>query len=309
MIMPPGQADPLAQVTERRLMTDKRADIGTRIIGGLAAMAAAFVMRKFITAVWTKTTGKEPPAHPEDPQVALSEALGWAVLTGVGVEAARLLATRAAVKRTHHDPVALSTSAAPLCRALPADKLAVALFGKLAPVVHEEAAGAGELICLPRHHPDRELLVRQVSPRQFKAFSHIVGVKVNRARRLVHPPCLQFLQAVLSKVVVCLARAVVIGCHRPSPFIRDAQLLRGCNAFGALVVPDSGGEFCHVRARRTRGSPILPHASRSGSSTARNSASRGYRSGPAATVMDVLSGPESPPTTAPASRAMMPPAA
>jgi Protein of unknown function (DUF4235) len=82
-------------------MADKRADLGARVIGGVAAMTAAFVMRKVITSVWTRATGKEPPAHPEDPQVALGEAMGWAILTGVGVEAARLLATRAAAKRTH----------------------------------------------------------------------------------------------------------------------------------------------------------------------------------------------------------------
>lgn len=81
------------------MASDKRVDIGTRVIGGLAAAAVAFVMRKLITAVWTKATGKEPPAHPEDPQVALSEALGWAVITAVGAETARLLATRAVTKR------------------------------------------------------------------------------------------------------------------------------------------------------------------------------------------------------------------
>ena len=82
----------------------KKADLTTRLVGGVAAMAAAFVMRKVITMAWTRVTGKEPPTHPEDPHVALTEALGWAVLTGVGVEAARLLATRAAAKRTHHEP-------------------------------------------------------------------------------------------------------------------------------------------------------------------------------------------------------------
>jgi hypothetical protein len=87
-------------------VADKRMDIGTRVISGLAAMVAAFIMRKFITAAWTKATGKEPPAHPEDPQVALGEALTWAVLAGVGTEAARLLATRAAAKRAHHEPEA-----------------------------------------------------------------------------------------------------------------------------------------------------------------------------------------------------------
>jgi hypothetical protein len=81
-------------------VADNRVDIGSRVIGGLAAMIAAFVVRKAITAVWTTTTGKEPPANPEDPQVALSEALGWAVVTAVGAESARLLATRAAARRS-----------------------------------------------------------------------------------------------------------------------------------------------------------------------------------------------------------------
>jgi hypothetical protein len=81
------------------MASDKKADLGTRVVSGVAAMAAAFVVRKVISAVWTKATGKEPPAHPEDPQVALGEALGWALITGVGVEAARLLATRAAARR------------------------------------------------------------------------------------------------------------------------------------------------------------------------------------------------------------------
>lgn len=71
----------------------------SRIGGTLAAMAAAFVARKLIKVAWTRATGKEPPPHPEDPEVALGEALGWAILTGVGVEAARLLATRAAARR------------------------------------------------------------------------------------------------------------------------------------------------------------------------------------------------------------------
>lgn len=80
-------------------MADKRGDLGSKIVGGLAAMAAAFAARKLIALIWTRATGKEPPLHPEDPQVGLNEALGWAVITGVGVETARLLATRAAKRR------------------------------------------------------------------------------------------------------------------------------------------------------------------------------------------------------------------
>ena len=85
-------------------MADNKVDLGTKITSAVAAMGAAFVARKLITFIWTKATGKEPPTHPEDPQVALSEALGWALLTGVSVEAARLLATRAAARRTYSGP-------------------------------------------------------------------------------------------------------------------------------------------------------------------------------------------------------------
>ena len=85
-------------------IAERKVDLGTKIVSAVAAMAAAFVARKIITFVWTKATGKEPPTHPEDPQVALPEALGWSMLTGITVEAARLLATRAAARRTYSGP-------------------------------------------------------------------------------------------------------------------------------------------------------------------------------------------------------------
>lgn len=85
-------------------MADRNVDLGARITTAVAAMAAAFVARKVITVAWTKATGKEPPTHPEDPQVGLREALGWSMLTGVIVESARLLATRAAARRSHSGP-------------------------------------------------------------------------------------------------------------------------------------------------------------------------------------------------------------
>ncbi len=91
---------------------DNKVDLGTKVTSAVAAMAAAFVARKLITFAWTKATGKEPPTHPEDPQVGLPEALGWAVLTGVIVEAARLLATRAAARRSYSGPDSEPVSAA-----------------------------------------------------------------------------------------------------------------------------------------------------------------------------------------------------
>ena len=93
-------------------MADGKVDLGTRVTSAAAAMAAAFVARKVITLAWTKATGKEPPTNPEDPRVALREALTWSMLTGVTVGAAKLLATRAAARRTHSGPDSEPTTAA-----------------------------------------------------------------------------------------------------------------------------------------------------------------------------------------------------
>jgi hypothetical protein len=80
-------------------MSAKRADTGSRAVNAVAGMAAGFVARKLLSFAWTKVTGKEPPEHPEDPQVALGEALAWGIVLGVGVATARLLATRATGRR------------------------------------------------------------------------------------------------------------------------------------------------------------------------------------------------------------------
>jgi hypothetical protein len=75
-------------------MADK-GDLGWRLLAGAAAFGAGFVARKAITIGWKQVTGKEPPTNPESPEVELAEAIGWAVVTGVGMEVARLLATSA----------------------------------------------------------------------------------------------------------------------------------------------------------------------------------------------------------------------
>lgn len=80
-------------------MADKRGDGGTKALGAVAAFAAAFAARKVIAFAWTRVTGKEPPSDPHDPQVGIGEALSWAVVTGVAIETARLLAVRAATRR------------------------------------------------------------------------------------------------------------------------------------------------------------------------------------------------------------------
>ena len=84
----------------RHAMADRKVDINTRVFNAVTTMLASFVARKVVTFAWTKATGKEPPTHPEDPQVALSEALGWSVLVGITVAIVRVLAIRAVSRRS-----------------------------------------------------------------------------------------------------------------------------------------------------------------------------------------------------------------
>jgi hypothetical protein len=89
-------------------MSDNSDSAGTRVMAALAAVAAAWVARKVITLGWTKVTGKEPPGNPEDPHVGVAEALSWAVILGVSIESARLLATRAATRKLRQAPASES---------------------------------------------------------------------------------------------------------------------------------------------------------------------------------------------------------
>ena len=80
-------------------MSDKRAGTGSKAVSAVAGAAAAFVARKVLFFAWKKLTGKEPPEHPEDPQVALAEALVWGIVMGAGVSTARMLVTRMMASR------------------------------------------------------------------------------------------------------------------------------------------------------------------------------------------------------------------
>jgi hypothetical protein len=71
----------------------------SRAASALVGAGAAFAVRKLLIVGWKTVTGKEPPEHPEDPQVALGEALIWGVMMGAAVGAARLLAIRATTRR------------------------------------------------------------------------------------------------------------------------------------------------------------------------------------------------------------------
>jgi hypothetical protein len=72
---------------------------GGKMVNLVTGLVAANLARRVITVAWKRVTGNEPPTDPHDPDVALKEALGWSIVTGVGMEAARLLAIRAMAAR------------------------------------------------------------------------------------------------------------------------------------------------------------------------------------------------------------------
>jgi hypothetical protein len=83
-------------------MAGKRGGGGPpKILSTLAGAVAAFGAKKLIFFIWKQVTGKEPPEHPEDPQVALREAIVFGIVLGAAVQTARLLATRATSGRGH----------------------------------------------------------------------------------------------------------------------------------------------------------------------------------------------------------------
>jgi hypothetical protein len=91
----------------------QKEDIGTKVVNGVTTMVAAFVARKLLTVAWTKATGRKPPTNPEDPRVALAEALSWSVLVGITVAAVRIFAIRFVSRKalaSAHDEAASAPS-------------------------------------------------------------------------------------------------------------------------------------------------------------------------------------------------------
>jgi hypothetical protein len=79
-------------------MADRSGEGLSKALAATAAFAAAYGTRKLVTLAWKRVTGKEPPSDPHDPQVSIGEALTFALVLGVSMETARLLAARAATK-------------------------------------------------------------------------------------------------------------------------------------------------------------------------------------------------------------------
>jgi hypothetical protein len=80
-------------------MAEDKPDIAWRIVGGLVGLVTAWAARKLLGFAWVKATGKEPPVDPDSPEVSMGEAIGYAVVMGVGMSVAQIVVNRTAKKR------------------------------------------------------------------------------------------------------------------------------------------------------------------------------------------------------------------
>lgn len=68
----------------------------------LIALGATWAVRKGMSSAYSRRTGHEPPT-PEDTEVSLARALGWAVTTAVISVAIEVVVTRAAAQYAQRD--------------------------------------------------------------------------------------------------------------------------------------------------------------------------------------------------------------
>jgi hypothetical protein len=80
-------------------MADDKPDLAWRVIGGLVGLVTAWGARKILGYAWTKATGKEIPVDTDSDEVGMAEAIGYAVVMGVGMSVAQIVVNRTAKKR------------------------------------------------------------------------------------------------------------------------------------------------------------------------------------------------------------------
>ena len=68
--------------------------VGSKLVGIATGIVVRKATDKALSSVWKKTKHTEPPSDPASPGTPWSEALSWAVASGVAMSVARLLATR-----------------------------------------------------------------------------------------------------------------------------------------------------------------------------------------------------------------------
>lgn len=69
-----------------------------KLVTTAAALGAAAIARKATDGTWKFVTGNDSPSNPEDPDIDIKEAVAFAILSGVLMGLARMLANREATK-------------------------------------------------------------------------------------------------------------------------------------------------------------------------------------------------------------------
>lgn len=77
------------------------AKIGWKVVGITSGLLAARASKAVLEKTWKRTKGTEPPRNPAAPDTTWTEALSWAVASGVALGVARMLATRGAAEAWH----------------------------------------------------------------------------------------------------------------------------------------------------------------------------------------------------------------
>ena len=68
--------------------------VGSKLVGIATGIAARKVSEAVLDKVWLKTKHTSPPSDPASPLTPWTEAISWAVASGIAVGVSRLVATR-----------------------------------------------------------------------------------------------------------------------------------------------------------------------------------------------------------------------
>jgi len=79
------------------MVGDKR-ELLWKLVGMLSGLVAGTATRSLLRAGWRRTKGGDPPTNPASPSTGWSEAVAWAVASGVALAVTRLVAQRGAAE-------------------------------------------------------------------------------------------------------------------------------------------------------------------------------------------------------------------
>ena len=73
-------------------------DLAWKAVGASSGALAGIATRKLLQAGWRRVKGGNPPTNPASPSTTWSEAIVWAVSSGVALAVTRLVAQRGAAE-------------------------------------------------------------------------------------------------------------------------------------------------------------------------------------------------------------------